>query len=78
MAFSITDNAQDELCNRFETWFVEKIKNVDQNADIGIFIKYILTTLSADDISDEEKTEAILPFLQELNQVPFITKIFFF
>lgn len=74
MAFSISDTEQDELCSRFETWLVEKIKDVDQNADVGIFVKYILTTLSADDITDEEKTEAILPFLEELNQVLFITK----
>ncbi|RNA32980.1 hypothetical protein BpHYR1_037711 [Brachionus plicatilis] len=68
MASSISETEQDELSKQFETWFVERIKGADQNVDTGIFINYILTTLSTDDTSDEEKSEAILPFLQELNQ----------
>lgn len=69
MAISISDSHLDELNKKFETWFMDKIKCVDQNIDVGIFINYILTTLSTEETSETEKTEAILPFLQELNQV---------
>ncbi|CAF0703109.1 unnamed protein product [Brachionus calyciflorus] len=68
MATSSLDTEESLLTQKFESWFVEKIKSRDQETDASIFINYILSTLNAEDSSDEEKAEAILPFLQELNQ----------
>jgi hypothetical protein len=72
MAQSFLDSEQTELAKKFQSWFVEKLNSTSQDADSSIFIDYILSTLSTEDNTDEEKSEAILPFLQELNQVNYL------
>lgn len=71
MAASFLDTEQNELAKKFESWFVEKLNSTNQDTDSSVFINYILSTLNTEDNTDEEKAEAILPFLQELNQVIF-------
>jgi hypothetical protein len=60
-----------DLNLKFENWITDKLKaeNNYQDLDVSIFINFILSALTEDDNSDEEKLETIKPILQELNQV---------
>ena len=64
-------SASEELNIKFEEWLSQKLKstNNDKDADVSIFISYIVSTLSEEDNSEEEKFDAIRPILQELNEV---------
>ena len=62
----------EELTSKFETWLQEKLtSSVDQDAaaDTTLITNYIVNMLSEEDTSNEEKSEAIRPLLEELNQV---------
>lgn len=74
MATSLSSSNENELAKKFEAWLSETIESYTsgQDIDASVFINYILSTLSEEDNSDEEKSEAIQPFLQELNQVTII------
>jgi hypothetical protein len=63
--------SNNEFIQKYETWLNEKLKSKvnDPDLDINVFSNYILSTLSDDESSIEEKSDAIRPFLQELNQV---------
>lgn len=63
----------EELTTKFETWLQEKLTSgVDQDtaaaADTTLITNYIVNMLSEEDTSNEEKSEAIRPLLEELNQ----------
>ncbi len=64
-------NDQDDLNIKFEKWLSDKLKTEsnDQELDVSIFTNFILSALTEDENSDEEKIETIKPILQELNQV---------
>ena len=61
---------QEQLVQQFEDWLDEQLKAKvsDQASEVSIFSNYISSSLSEEDTSEEEKREAIRPFLQELNQ----------
>jgi hypothetical protein len=69
MAAALSPSATD-----FSSWLCERLKSANNSAaDLDtsehIFIDYILTTLSDEENSNEDKRESIIPILQELNQV---------
>ena len=73
-AFSFGNTStNDEFTVKFEEWLTKKLKstNNDKEADVSIFTNYILSTLSEEDNSEEEKCDAMRPFLEELNEVAF-------
>ena len=72
IAFSFgKSSTQDEFAVKFEEWLSKKLKSSssDKEADVSIFTGYILSTLSEEDNTEEEKCDAMRPFLEEINQV---------
>ena len=62
----------EELTQKFESWLQEKLAGAsDQGAaaDTSLITNYIVNMLTEDETSNEEKSEAIRPLLDELNQV---------
>lgn len=60
-----------DLMENYEKWLKEKLESSvnDPNSDLLVVLNFIISTVSDDETSDEEKKESIVPFLQELNQV---------
>lgn len=60
-----------DLMENYEKWLKEKLESSvnDPNSDLLVVLNFIISTVSDDETSDEEKKENIVPFLQELNQV---------
>ena len=65
------NDQNDDLNTKFEKWVSDKLKleSNDQDLDVSIFTNFILSALTEEENSDEEKSETIKPILQELNQV---------
>lgn len=64
--------SNDVLLETYEKWLKEKLVAIvgDPNAvDLSIVVNFILSTISDDETSMDDKCESIRPFLQELNQV---------
>ena len=71
-AFSFGNSStSEEFTVKFEEWLCKKLKSTqtDTDVDVSIFTSYILSTLSEDDNTEEEKSDAIRPILEELNEV---------
>jgi hypothetical protein len=71
-AFSFgNSSASEEFTVKFEEWLSQKLKSThnDKDVDVSIFTSYILSTLLEEDNTEEEKLNAIRPFLEELNEV---------
>ena len=67
---SFSSDCQEQLVAKFEKWLGEKLKSklTDETADIDVFLSYFSSTMTEEDNTDDEKREAVRPFLQELNQ----------
>ncbi len=65
------NDQNNDLNAKFEKWVSDKLKleSNDQDLDVSIFTNFILSALTEEENSDEEKSETIKPILQELNQV---------
>lgn len=70
-SFSFGIASEDDFTKRYELWLCDKLKSfsADPDADVSVFSNYILSTLSEEDNTDEEKSEAIKPFMEEINPV---------
>ena len=63
--------SDDDFAKMYEQWLCDKLKSfsADPDADVSVFSNYILSTLSEEENTDEEKSDAIKPFLEEINPV---------
>lgn len=72
---------EQDLIARFEKWFTARLNDGEEDAasdELVMISNYISSSLAEEDTPEEDKRENIRPFIQELNQVKYLSLRYLF